>query len=224
MKLYIGNKNYSSWSLRAWLMAAKSGVKFDEVLLQLDTDSFYQQLQSISPTLKVPTLVDGDITVWDSLSICEYINDCYLSGAAWPQEPKQKAKARSLACEMHSGFHALRNALPMNIRTRRYVELSPAVQQDIARIDSIWSQQMTEFIPSQNQGTWLFGEWSIADMMFAPVVMRFFTYEIEVSQASRAYMEFIVSQPEMQAWITAAKAETEIVEADEAGVDPTFRT
>lgn len=200
-------------------MAAKSGVKFDEVLLQLDTDSFYQQLQSISPTVKVPTLVDGGITVWDSLSICEYINDCYLSGAAWPQEPKQKAKARSLACEMHSGFHALRNALPMNIRARRYVELNPAVQQDIARIDSIWSQQMTEFTPSKNQGTWLFGEWSIADMMFAPVVMRFFTYEIEVSQASRAYMEFIVSQPEMQAWITAAKAETEIVEADEAGVD-----
>lgn len=219
MKLYIGNKNYSSWSLRAWLMAAKSGVKFDEVLLPLDTDSFYQQLQSISPTLKVPTLVDGDITVWDSLSICEYINDCYLSGAAWPQEPKQKAKARSLACEMHSGFHALRNALPMNIRARRYVELNPAVQQDIARIDSIWSQQMTEFTPSKNQGTWLFGEWSIADMMFAPLVMRFFIYEIEVSQASRAYMEFIVSQPEMQAWITAAKVETEIVEADEAGVD-----
>jgi len=91
---------------------------------------------------------------------------------------------------MHSGFHALRNALPMNIRARRYVELNPAVQQDIARIDSIWSQQMTEFTPSKNQGTWLFGEWSIADMMFAPVVMRFFTYEIEVSQASRAYMGF----------------------------------
>ncbi|AAN53099.1 glutathione S-transferase family protein [Shewanella oneidensis MR-1] len=219
MKLYIGNKNYSSWSLRAWLMVKKSGIKFDEILLQLDTDSFYQQLQSISPTLKVPTLVDGDITVWDSLSICEYINDSYLSGTAWPQDPKQKAKARSLACEMHSGFNALRNALPMNIRARRYVELSPAVQQDIARVDSIWSQQMAEFAPCQTQGTWLFGQWSIADMMFAPVVMRFFTYEIEVSQASRAYMEYIMSQPQMQAWITAAKAETEIVEADEAGVD-----
>ncbi|MFG0456670.1 glutathione S-transferase family protein [Shewanella mangrovisoli] len=217
MELYIGNKNYSSWSLRAWLMAAKSGIQFDEILLQLDTESFYQRLKSISPTLKVPTLIDGNITVWDSLSICEYINDTYLSGSAWPQDPKQKAKARSFACEMHSGFHALRNALPMNIRAHRYVELSPTVLQDIARIDSIWSQQMAEFATAQ--GTWLFGKWSIADMMFAPVVMRFFTYEIEVSQASRAYMEFIVSQPEMQAWIQAAKAETEIVDIDEAGVD-----
>ena len=219
MKLYIGNKNYSSWSLRAWLMAAKSGVKFDEVLLPLDTDSFYQQLQSISPTLKVPTLVDGDITVWDSLSICEYINDCYLSGTAWPQEPKQKAKARSLACEMHSSFHALRNALPMNIRAHRYVELTTAVRTDIERIDAIWSQQMAEFAPNKTQGAWLFGEWSIADMMFAPVVMRFFTYDIEVSKASRAYMEHLVNCPKMQAWITAAKAATEIVAIDEAGVD-----
>lgn len=219
MDLYIGNKNYSSWSLRAWLMAAKSGINFNEVLLQLDTDSFYQRLQAVSPTLKVPTLVDGNITVWDSLSICEYINDTYLSGTAWPQDPKQKAKARSLACEMHSGFNAVRNALPMNIRASRYVELTDAVRGDIARIDAIWSEQMAEFAPSNTEGTWLFGDWSIADMMFAPVVMRFLTYGIEVSQASRAYMQHVLSCPEMQMWINAAKAETEIVEADEAGID-----
>jgi len=219
MDLYIGNKNYSSWSLRAWLMAAKSGVQFNEVLLQLDTDSFYQRLKTVSPTLKVPTLVDGNITVWDSLSICEYINDTYLSGTAWPQDPKQKAKARSLACEMHSGFSAVRNALPMNIRASRYVELTDVVCKDIERIDAIWSAQMAEFAPSNTKGTWLFGAWSIADMMFAPVVMRFITYGIEVSQASCAYMQHVISCPEMQAWINAAKAETEIVEADEAGVD-----
>lgn len=219
MDLYIGNKNYSSWSLRAWLMAEKSGVKFNEVLLQLDTDSFYQRLQAVSPTLKVPTLVDGNITVWDSLSICEYINDTYLAGTAWPQDPKQKAKARSLACEMHSGFNAVRNALPMNIRASRYVELTDTVRKDIERIDVIWSTQMTEFAPSQDKGSWLFGDWSIADIMFAPVVMRFITYGIEVSPPSRAYMDHLVSCKEMQAWITAAKAETEIVEADEAGID-----
>lgn len=219
MDLYIGNKNYSSWSLRAWLMAAKSGVQFNEVLLQLDTDSFYQQLKAISPTLKVPTLVDGDIRVWDSLSICEYLNDTYLAGSAWPQDPKQKAKARSIASEMHSGFNAVRNALPMNIRARRYVELTDAVRKDIERIDAIWSAQMAEFAPSNSEGTWLFGQWSIADMMFAPVVMRFLTYDIEVSQASRAYMQHVISCPEIQAWINAAKAETEIVAADEAGID-----
>lgn len=219
MDLYIGNKNYSSWSLRAWLMAAKSGVQFNEVLLQLDTDSFYQRLKTVSPTLKVPTLVDGNITVWDSLSICEYISDTYLSGTAWPQDPKQKAKAKSLACEMHSGFSAVRNALPMNIRASRYVELTDAVRKDIERIDAIWSAQMAEFAPSNTEGTWLFGAWSITDMMFAPVVMRFITYGIEVSQASRAYMQHVINCPEMQAWIIAAKAETEIVEADEAGID-----
>lgn len=200
-------------------MAEKSGINFNEVLLQLDTANFYQRLQTVSPTLKVPTLVDGHITVWDSLSICEYINDTYLSGTAWPQEPTQKAKARSLACEMHSGFSAVRNALPMNIRASRYVELTAAVRRDIARIDAIWSTQMAEFAPSEDKGTWLFGDWSIADMMFAPVVMRFITYGIEVSQASQAYMQHVINCPEMQAWISAAKAETEIVAADEAGID-----
>lgn len=219
MDLYIGNKNYSSWSLRAWLMATKSNLTFNEINLTLDTDSFYQQLKSVSPSLKVPTLVDADITVWDSLSICEYLNDSYLAGSAWPQDSKQKAKARSIASEMHSGFNAVRSALPMNIRAKRYVELTDAVRKDIQRIDDIWSQQMAEFAPSSDQGSWLFGQWSIADMMFAPVVMRFITYGIEVSAASRAYMDHVVNCPEMQTWINAAKAETDIVAADEAGVE-----
>lgn len=218
MKLYIGNKNYSSWSLRAWLMAAKSGVTFDEVLLQLDTPSFYEQLQGISPTLRVPTLVDGDITVWDSLAICEYLNDTYLAGKAWPQAAQHKATARAIASEMHSGFNALRNEMPMNIRATRCVQLSDAAKKDIQRIDEIWSQQMTQFNPNDTDG-WLFGDWSIADMMFAPVVMRFQTYGVLVSDASRRYMTRVTECAEMQRWITAALLETEIVPADEAGVE-----
>ena len=218
MQLYIGNKNYSSWSLRAWLMAAKSGVDFEEVILKLDTPSFYQQLSGISPTLRVPTLIDGDVTVWDSLAICEYLNDTYLAGEAWPSEPKQKAKARSIANEMHSGFNALRNELPMNIRATRCLQLSDAAKKDIKRIDEIWSQQMHEY-DTADTGGWLFGTWSIADMMFAPVVMRFRTYGIIVSDASRRYMAHVAECPTMQRWIADALKETHIVDADEAGVE-----
>ena len=219
MELYIGNKNYSSWSLRAWLMASKAGLQFNEVKLQLDTPSFYQALEGISPTLRVPTLVDGDITVWDSLAICEYINDAYMSGAAWPADTKQKAHARAMACEMHSGFMALRNELPMNIRATRKVQLSDAALKDIARVDAIWSSQMSLRAKDATKGTWLFGTWSIADMMFAPVVMRFKTYGIKVSALSQAYMNHVTHCPQMQAWIADALQETDIVDADEAGVD-----
>ncbi|NRD75802.1 glutathione S-transferase family protein [Shewanella sp. VB17] len=218
MELYIGNKNYSSWSLRAWLMLEKSEIKFDEIKLRLFTTDFYHQLEKISPSLRVPVIVDGNITVWDSLAICEYINDTYISGTAWPKDPAQKATARSLACEMHSGFNALRNELPMNIRATRSIELSKAAKQDIKRIDELWSQQMAEF-DLQHSGSWLFGEWSIADMMFAPVVMRFNTYDIKISNASHRYMKHVIESPEMQRWIAAALKETDIVDEDEAGIE-----
>ncbi|WP_394391102.1 glutathione S-transferase family protein [Shewanella woodyi] len=218
MELYIGNKNYSSWSLRAWLMLEKSGIEFNEIKLKLFTDSFYQQLKEISPNLKVPALIDNDIKVWDSLAICEYINDAYMSGSAWPENLSQKAKARSFACEMHSGFNALRNELPMNIRATRCIQLSEAAKKDIQRIDAIWSQQMDEF-DTDKTGSWLFGTWSITDMMFAPVVMRFHTYGVAVSDSSRRYMKHLTQSPEMQKWIAAALEETEIVNEDEAGVE-----
>jgi glutathione S-transferase len=217
MKLYIGNKNYSSWSLRAWLMAAKAGLDFDEILLSLDTPSFYERLALVSPTLKVPTLVDGDVTVWDSLAICEYLNDTYLDGKAWPADPAHKARARAIACEMHSGFNALRSELPMNIRATRCVQLSDAARKDIQRIDAIWSEQMQLF-SQQDSGGWLFGDWSIADMMFAPVVMRFNTYGVALSEPARRYLAHVTQCPEIQRWIAAALQETEVVAADEAGV------
>ncbi len=217
MELYIGNKNYSSWSLRAWLMLEKSGIPFNEVKLKLFTPDFYRQLEGISPNLKVPALVDGDIRVWDSLAICEYINETYMSGTAWPKNPSQKAKARSIACEMHSGFNALRDELPMNVRATRCIQLSDAAKKDIQRVDDIWSSQMDTF-DTDNSGSWLFDTWSISDMMFAPVVMRFQSYGIAVSDNSRRYMKYVTESTEMQRWIAAALEETEIVVEDEAGV------
>ncbi|MEI8634474.1 glutathione S-transferase family protein [Vibrio sp. PP-XX7] len=214
MKLYIGNKNYSTWSLRPWIMMAKSGISFEEIKLPLDTPQFYDVLRTVNPTLKVPCLVDNDLTVWDSLAICEYINDAYLSGAAWPENVAEKAKARAIAAEIHAGFTALRNEMPMNIRATRHVELSEGAQKDVQRIEQIFEQQMTQYA---GRGGWLFGAWSIADAMYAPVVMRFMTYQIELTPLAQTYMKQVLSCAQLKAWIDAALLETDIVEADEAG-------
>lgn len=216
MQLIIGNKNYSSWSLRAWLMAAKSNLSFDEVLLPLDTEEFYREIKKYNPASKVPTLIDDNVVVWDSLAICEYINDNYLDGSALPKNKKSKALARSISSEMHSGFTALRNELPMNIRATRKVELSENALSDIKRVDEIWAEQIKNIDPD---GCWLFGDWSIADIMFAPVVLRFKTYQIELSPMATKYMDFVLKDPVLNQWISDALKETLIVDMDEAGID-----
>ncbi len=216
MQLYIGNKNYSTWSLRSWLLLDKYNISFDEIKLTLDTEQFYECLQGISPTCKVPTLVDGSTAVWDSLAICEYINDSYLSGSAWPANPQHRAKARALACEMHSGFMGLRNHMPMNIRANRQVTLSELAKKDIQRIEAIWSEQYQAF---NAHGGWLFGEWSIVDAMFAPLLLRFKTYGIELNQYATAYMQHALNCPSLQKWVKDSQQETDIVESDEAGID-----
>jgi len=215
MKLYIGNKNYSTWSLRAWLIFDKSTIKFEEEKLTLDSKAFYQVLKNVTPTQKVPSLVDGKTTVWDSLAICEYINDVYLSGSAWPTAAHEKAKARALACEMHSGFNAIRNEIPMNIRAKRKVVLTNQAQEEIRRIESIWSEQHLQF---KELGGWLFGQWSIADAMFAPVALRLGTYGIKLNAHATAYLDQVLNCPSIQRWIADAALETDIVESDEAGV------
>ncbi|MCF6436279.1 MULTISPECIES: glutathione S-transferase family protein [Pseudoalteromonas] len=216
MQLYIGNKNYSSWSLRAWLMLEKNGIKFEEIKLPLATPAFYEALKAVTPSLKVPSIIDNDIHVWDSLAICEYINDVYLSGRAWPESMGQKTKARAVACEMHSGFGALRNEMPMNIRAKRSLTISDACKKDIARIEQIWAEQMKDYA---DEGGWLFGDWSIADAMFAPVVMRFQTYGIVVSSQARLYMDKVLSCSVLGKWIDEALQETDIVTIDEAGTE-----
>ncbi|MCP4584622.1 glutathione S-transferase family protein [Pseudoalteromonas sp.] len=212
MQLFIGNKNYSTWSLRAWYLLSKFNVSFKEQQLVLDTPEFYEALKNKFPVQKVPALIDAELTVWDSLAICEYINDAYLNGAAWPSEIAQRAKARSLAAEMHSGFAALRNEMPMNIRAKRHVELSEQAKKDIARIDEIFSSQQQSY-----PNMWLFGDFSIVDAVFAPVVLRFKTYQVELSCAAQTYCQHLLACPVIKIWISEALKETDIVDCDEAG-------
>lgn len=212
MKLYIGNQNYSSWSLRAWLIFKHYDIDVEIIKIKLFTDDFYNTLKDITPTAKVPTLVDDDVTVWDSLAILEYVNDAYLQGKAWPSLLSERAKARAISAEMHSGFMALRNEMPMNCRATRKISLSSQARKDIERINQIWSEQMEQYPDG-----WLFGEWSIADAMYAPVVLRTLTYGIQLSEKATLYQQKVLNSATMQRWLAEASLEKDIVEEDEAG-------
>ncbi|KOO09507.1 glutathione S-transferase family protein [Vibrio hepatarius] len=212
MQLYIANQNYSSWSLRAWLILAQYELDAEVIKLTLFTDEFYRALEKVTPTAKVPVLVDGEIVVWESLAILEYVNEAYLDGKAWPTSASERAKARAIASEMHAGFGYLRNEMPMNCRAKRKVHLSAGALKDIARIDQLWSQQMTDYPEG-----FLFGDWSVADAMYAPVALRFETYGIELSDQAKTYQQRLLQSPAMQLWLAQASTETDIVEEDEAG-------
>lgn len=212
MQLFIGNQNYSSWSLRAWLIFSQYNLEVEVTKLKLGTEDFYHALEGITPTAKVPALVHQGVTVWDSLSILEYVNEQHLNGKAWPNDSAERAKARSIAAEMHSGFFSLRNELPMNIRARRKVKLSDGAVKDIARIDAIWREQAEQYPDG-----WLFGEWSIADAMYTPVALRFQTYGIQLSDGARRYQQKVLESSSLQQWLQEANLEHDIVEEDEAG-------
>ncbi len=212
MKLYIGNQNYSSWSLRAWLIFAQYDLPVEIEKLKLFSAGFYQALAKQTPTAKVPVLIDGDTHVWDSLAILEYVNEVALGGKAWPAALAERAKARSLACEMHSGFVALRSEMPMNCRAQRRVELSEKAREDVARIDAMWSEQMGLY-PDQ----YLFGEWSIADAMYAPVALRLQTYQIPLSAQAARYQHKLLSSAALKRWLAQASLERDVVGEDEAG-------
>jgi len=216
MELLIGNKNYSSWSLRGWLMLEAFGVSYRETKLKLFSDEFKATLAAHNCAGKVPLLLDGDIRVWDSLAICEYISERYLEGQGWPADAEARALARSVANEMHSGFTGLRNEMPMNIRARRHVELSEQALADIARIDQLWSSLRGRY---KQHGDFLFGAFSIADVMFAPVAFRFMTYGNQLSPAAQQYAETLRAHPAMKCWMADALLETDIVPEDEAGID-----
>jgi glutathione S-transferase len=213
--LVIGNKNYSSWSLRGWLAVKKSGVEFEERLLHLDTAEFFDEIADLSPVRKVPVLWHGGRCIWDSLAIAEYANEVFAGGTMLPADPQERGWARAICAEMHSGFNELRSAIPMNIRASgRKVEMTPALEKDIGRAFTIW-QDCRE--AHADKGPWLFGEFSIADVMYAPVAMRLPTYGIELPPVAQAWFDTLRGDPAMQEWIAAALEETEIVEADEAG-------
>jgi glutathione S-transferase len=212
--LVLGTKNYSSWSLRSWILLKHLGVAFDEVVLQLDTEQFRQEIDKYSPTRRVPVLIDGDVRVWDSMAIAEYAADQIarwrsdVPGAeprVWPADAAARAHARSLAAEMHSGFQALRTLCPMNVRARDVkVRATPELAADIARIDRIWSGTRHRF---GGAGPWLFGEYTAADAMFAPVAVRFRSYGAQLSPRSREYLETLLRDPLLGEWFAAAELE-----------------
>ncbi len=203
--LVIGNKNYSSWSLRPWLAMKVAGIPFAEHRIPLYGPGSKAQILAYSPAGKVPCLADGDLRVWDSLSICEYLAEKHPG--LWPQDPAARALARSISAEMHSGFANLRAKMSMNIR-KRYPGLgrTPESMADVARIVSLWSDCRARY---GKGGRFLFGAFSIADAMYAPVVLRFRTYEVELPADCRAYSDAVLALPAMQDWIAAAMAETE---------------
>jgi glutathione S-transferase len=212
--LVIGNRRYSSWSLRPWLLLRHFDVDFDTVVVPLDTPTFAGEVARWSPSGRVPALASGDISLWDSLAICEYANETLLGGRGWPVEPAARAMARSITAEMHSGFAALRGECPMNLGLRREtpLRLSPAAQADLGRVESIWRGARTRFGAG---GALLFGAFSIADAFYAPVATRIRSYALPVAPDTAAYVEAIFALPAMRAWIEAAAAETERIEQTE---------
>jgi glutathione S-transferase len=211
LTLVIGNKNYSSWSMRPWLALKAAGIAFDEVFVSLyNGEADKKRILDFSRAGKVPILIDGDLTVWDSLAIIEYAAERFPLAQLWPEDRASRAHARSISAEMHSGFMALRNECGMNLhRPVRAIDLSPGARADIARIQQIWSECRERYGKS---GPFLFGSFSGADAMFAPVVHRFLTYAIEVRPEARAYMDAMVSLPAFAEWTRAGLAETLIIE------------
>lgn len=211
--LIIGNKNYSSWSLRAWLMLKHAGADFDELRIPLYVEGYKEKLLSHSPAGKVPVYREGDLLVSDTLAIGEYLYETHPS--LWPAQREARARARSVSAEMHSGFVPLRSAMPMNIRARgRKVATSAELEADIARIKTIWRELRTQHA---GVGPWLFGQYSVADAMFAPVVFRFLTYGVSEPGVVDEYMQTVARDPLVQEWVQAAELEQEVMASSEVG-------
>ncbi len=205
MQLVIGNKNFSSWSLRPWLGLKVAGIEFEEILLPLYEPDARSQRLAFSPTGKVPLLIDGDLRVWDSLAIAEYVAEKFPDRGLWPSDVAARAMARSICAEMHAGFSAVRNALGMDIRARLQVEITPEVQAEIGRIVALWIECRSRFGAG---GPFLFGQFSWADAFYAPVVTRFVTYSIPLPPVAQAYADTILTLPALQEWTAAAQIET----------------
>ena len=220
LQLYIGNKNYSSWSMRPWVLLRQAGIPFEEVLARFDSfdpdSKFKATIAGISPTGKVPVLVDGDLTIWDTLAIAEYLAETYPEKHLWPQDKAARARARSVCAEMHSGFTALRGACPMNIEAH-LPEVGaliwrdkPAVRADVQRLVEMWTGLL-----EQHGGPMLFGAFTIADAFYAPVCMRLHSYGLPVPEHIQAYVQRVRALPGVKAWIDGALAEADFREFEE---------
>lgn len=208
LTLIIGNKNYSSWSLRPWLLLTHAGIPFQEIRIPLYS-SDWDDILAYSPSGKVPALRDGSLSLWDSLAICEYLAECFRGHQLWPTDKAARAVARSVSAEMHSGFSNLRQN--MNMNCRKFLPgkgWTPAVQEDIDRIQQLWKDCRVRF---GQEGPFLFGRFSIADAMYAPVTSRFVTYDVALDAVSSDYVKAVQALPAMQAWNDAARAEKEVI-------------
>jgi glutathione S-transferase len=220
LKLYIGNKNYSSWSMRPWVLLKQAGIPFEEVMARFDSleagSAFKTTIESISPVGRVPVLVDDGFAVWDTLAIAEYVAEKFPDKQLWPQDAKARARARSVCAEMHSGFSALRSACPMNIEASLpqagalVWRDQPAVRKDVQRIVSMWTELLEE-----HKGAMLFGEFSIADAYFAPVCMRLKNYALPVPGHITDYVRRVGALSGVKAWIEDGLAEKDFVVFDE---------
>lgn len=221
LQLFIGNKNYSSWSMRPWVLLRQAGIAFEEVRVRFDSfdpdSQFKARLKQVSPVGKVPVLVDDGFPVWDTLAIAEYLAERFPDRHLWPADPKARARARSVCAEMHSGFSALRSHCPMNIEATlhdmgRIIWRDQAgVRADMARISGLWS----ELLAAQPPGSLLFGAFTIADAYFAPVCMRIRTYGLPVAADLQAYVDRVAALPGVKAWIDDALAEHDFIPFDE---------
>ena len=220
LKLYIGNKNYSSWSMRPWVLLKQSGIDFEEVMVRFDAldseSTFKKTIVALNPAGTVPVLDDDGVVVWDTLAITEYLAEKFPAKNLWPADTRARARARSICAEMHSGFGALRSACGMNIEAN-LADIGaivwrdrPTVRADIARIEGMWTQLLT-----QHGGPMLFGSFSIADAFFAPVCMRIKTYALPVPPAVTAYVDRVTALSAVKAWIDDAVAEKDFVIFDE---------
>ena len=218
LTLVIGNKNYSSWSMRPWVLLKQLGIPFAEVKLRFHSEEWDANIGRWSPSGKVPVLWRDEIAVWDSAAILETVNEWFPDRGVWPADPAARACARSAAAEMHAGFRDLRAKMPMNIRASFPGKgMTPEVRADVDRIEKLWATARSRF---GSGGDFLFGRFCAADAMFAPVVMRFATYGVACDGASQRYCEAMQAAPGVRAWIEGAVAETEFVAEDEPYAQP----
>jgi glutathione S-transferase len=213
LKLIIGNKNYSSWSMRPWIAMKVAGIAFEETVISLNAPDFKAQVGAVSGTGKVPVLIDGAVQVWESLAILEYLAEKFPAAGIWPADAAARAHARTIANEMHAGFLPLRRLLPMNMwRPVIKRELTPEAAADVQRIEAIWSDCRSRF---GQGGPFLFGRFGAADAMYAPVVARLHTYAVDVGGGTRAYMNAVMALPVWREWHDAGVKEPWVLPEDE---------
>lgn len=209
LELVIGNYNYSSWSMRAWLHLRASGIPFTVTRIPLFSAEWSSHIERYSPAGRVPVLLDGDLEIWDSMAILDHVIENYSQAIAWPDDRRARARARSICAEMHAGFIAIRNELPQNIRARKPLNrkrLTPACRAQLERIDAIWTECRSEF---SGKAPWLFGRLSVADIVFAPIALRLVTYGITMSTKAEEFVSQVQKFAPVREWIDAANAEEE---------------